>query len=257
MFSFLVVINNSFANQPTSPEKIDKRIEAFSISSLNMDPEKYLEVAKQIFNDSRQISYSEGIARSAIAIATVYNRMGEFNKGYEYLKIAENEDAAKESEKISADINFYYGQMYSKEKLYDKAIESYKKMLSPGNMADYYIHAKAYGDISTCFSRLKMRDSAFLYLQKSYQAILKSNSPEAKVNMAVLCSSMSRFFIKSKQNDSARFYVNLGIRAANESKHPYAIGVSKASLGMYYHSIHKNDSAYYLKSSPSSKSQRL
>lgn len=250
IFFFLLIITSSLANKPDAHKKIDKRIEAIRISSFSsIGSKKYFEIAGQILRDSRQISYSEGIAKIAVGMANFYNRIGEFHKGNEYLKIAEAEEATKESEEIRADLNFAYGQMYAKEKLYDKAIESYKKILNAETVIDPYTTAMAYGDISLCFSLLKRIDSAFFYLKKSYRELLKSNLPEAKVNMAVVCNNLSRLFTKRKQNDSARFYLNVGIHVANQSKHPYALGTSKAAMAMYYHSIHKNDSAIiYLKS---------
>ncbi|TKC10440.1 hypothetical protein FA048_09650 [Pedobacter polaris] len=247
---FFWFANSALAQKPTAHNEIDARIfEADKTLSTGGGLNEFIKTTQEIIKDSKRISYSEGIASTCITIANAYNRAGDFSKAEEYLKLAENEDFVKTSEKFMADINFVYGQRYMMEKLFEKAIESFKKMLTPEVIADHGLYAQANGEISTCFNKLKLRDSAYIYRKRAYNALLKVKDPMVRINLAVLANNLAVAFIQEKKNDSAKFYLDIAMRFANESKHPYAIATTNSGWAYYYTKNKKSDSAIiFLKS---------
>ncbi|MBT2564666.1 hypothetical protein J7E50_25850 [Pedobacter sp. ISL-68] len=245
---FVILFTNSaFAQKPVAHNEIDARIFEADKTLINSGSlNEFIKTTQQIIRDSKQISYSEGIASTCIAIANAYNRAGDFGKAEDYLKQAQNEDFVKTSEKFMADINFVYGQRYMMEKLYEKAIESFRKMLTPEVISDYDLYAAANSEISTCLSKLKLRDSAYIYRKRAYQALLKVKDPIVRMNLAVIANNIAVSFIQEKKNDSAKFYLEIATKFANESKEPYAIATTNSGWAYYYRKNKKSDSAIIL-----------
>ncbi|MCX2453855.1 hypothetical protein OQX61_21485 [Pedobacter sp. PLR] len=241
---FILFADSVLAQKSTSQNEIDKRIlKARIILHEEGGADKFVKIAEDILKDSRRILYAEGITKVCIGFVQAYNRMGEFSKGEKYLKMAENEAFLKTSGKDQAEVNYIYGQRYLREKLYDKGIESYKKMLVPEVIADNFLYAQANHGISVGFSGLKLIDSAYIYRKRSYNAFLKTKSPGANINFAVVATNLGIGFTKAKKYDSAKFYLDIALSASQVSKNPYAKAAAKIGMSNYYMKINKNDSS--------------
>lgn len=231
----LFLVMHASSSGVITPTEIDKRLMALNGIGYDGHIAESLTRSQGILRDSRNISYSKGIAEACFNIAMAVIAQGNYRKAELYLKLAEKEVYVTNSIEFKERVNTLYAIIYADEKLYEEALKKLRK-LNDYNMFKII-------NIGKCFSELNQSDSALIYLRKSFPLIKKLPEKAAKAMFCDAYCAIALEFNKKHQNDSARYYMDMGQNLAEETKSPLALYLAKEYLGRFYMQKMNADSA--------------
>ncbi|WP_131539646.1 helix-turn-helix transcriptional regulator [Pedobacter nototheniae] len=242
----LVILLSLFASsiwaKTISPQDIDNRLSQAENQFVSTNPEIYIKFCQRIFKDSQQISYSKGIAWSGLKICAIFDLFGEYQKADYYLKIAKNEDYAKESELFQTHINIILAERYKRIGLYKESLSYYKLGLPLKGELNTSCLGALYSGIGESFLKLNVNDSALIYLRRSYKILKNAKTVFDKSALSVACGNIGILLGKLK-NDSAAFFLNEASSVAKQAKDNGSIANAEKCKGIFYLDKRQIDSA--------------
>jgi two-component system, NtrC family, sensor kinase len=235
---------------------------------------------------AERISFPMGIARALIALGLGVQLEGEYPKSFEYLyrglQIAEERDFVRETAICYSSIgnNYWFMGDYSKavdiakqaQNSFNTIINthgvrewmlfnilligqsyleyqldssySYLSQYYDATMQDKFWHPVALYNLGDCLFRRGDHKNSFIYARESIAGAIANGD---NLTEAEACATISGFFKKTQERDSAIYYASKGLEAAKSIA--YGLGIYKNSklLAEEYEQLNEKEALHYRK----------
>ncbi|HAY3550421.1 tetratricopeptide repeat protein [Elizabethkingia meningoseptica] len=244
-FLLCLVLSCNKQSKQLSKESFDKLLlEKNEKLRLAGDYMNLVKLNQSYLTEARRKGNKEGEAFCYINIANIYSTVGNYKKGLQYAKMAENIANEKQFAPLSAKLYQEYGQLnkvlglHDNALLYnDKALYYLKKV--PVKERKDYLLGKVYANRADFMYRKERPDSSLIYFHK---ALKIENTPLYKALIA------KHHLNYTRQNDSADVYLKRALAMFKGVQKPNAeLAVVYQTSGDYYFKTGQPESAlnYY------------
>ena len=205
-----------FAQQNPTSQYIDSEFDKVELLSREGKYDEYIKKNMLLLKSSKQINYSKGIALAYLNLSCGYSYAKNYKKGLEYLKLAKNEEYAKNNLDFQITAKRDLGYNYYNMGLYQEAITEFKEVavLSdeiPVDTSRIYAKSLAYCEVGIVFKDRNQIDSSKLYLKRGVNILLNEKKLTPRLNTLLIWHSMSlmEINIAEKKIDSAEINLRL------------------------------------------------
>ncbi|WP_407480571.1 tetratricopeptide repeat protein [Elizabethkingia meningoseptica] len=244
-FLLCLVLSCTKQSKQLSKESFDKLLlEKNENLRIAGDYVKLVKLNQRYLAEAKRKGNKEGEAFCYINIANIYSTVGNYKKGLQYAKMAENIVNEKQYAPLSAKLYQEYGQLnkvlglHDNALLYnDKALYYLKKV--PVKERKDYLLGKVYANRADFMYRKNRPDSSLIYFHKALQI---ENSPLYKALIA------KHHLLYTRRNDSANVYLKQALAIFKGAQEPNAeLAVVYQTSGDYYFKTGQPDKAlqYY------------
>lgn len=257
IFLFLIVIlfSNKIFAQINEEEKRVEDLLALSYNTFaRTNVRKSAEYANKALILSEKIGYSKGQSYSYYYLAQAFSELGEQKKALDYLGIALKSEYCSTDPLLIFHIYRLRCRVYGALSYFKLAINeqrkgvSYISKIKNDNVDRLYLKSLADENISICYSRMGMMDSAYHYLNQKKKYLKTTDIDKYYPNFINTYNLFAQYFASEKKEDSAKHYLRMAIKIANEKKLPFTFESNK-QMGNLFMDKNETDSAlhFYMK----------
>lgn len=204
--------------QKITPESIEDRLAQSATLIISGKTDQFVKANLSILEDSESIDYPQGKAKASLNLAYAFNRLNQYKKSIQYLKLMEAEGDNKYADEFyQINKNILYSNNYFGIKMYDEAIAKLKEniRLSENVKVDSTkkcIKTLAMIDLATNYTENKFYDSASFYGVKAINELKgeKLKNTCLGVNLKIALLNLAGVKFRENKIDSTEYYVNLG-----------------------------------------------
>ena len=178
----------------------------------------FYEEALESFQNSLQVAISFNLFKNIVAslnnLGSLYLKWGDWNKSIEYFEEAIKK--SKENDFFEGLLHSYnnLGEFYSAKGEDQVAYDLYFHGLEIiDKVNDDYLKAEVKGNIGKVLTQLHKFSDAYPYLIESYDYF---KSLPAKDKMSEGCLNIANYFLKTRNYESALYYINKSIQFSQE-----------------------------------------
>jgi signal transduction histidine kinase len=188
---------------------------------------------------ARKINYPTGEINSLLTLSLVSSVIGDVIKGYEYSSMAIKLSKEVENEQLLSKSYTAFGQALSSSGRFRESINAIKKAIVLKSSDEFQL-MNNYAQLSDCYTKLDLLDSANFFAQKVSQ-ILKTDQINPSYPLRIVANMHQRL---DNRKQALSHY-----RRAEKSAHNYSNEVSLSllylDLSQFYLAIEKSDSTFY------------
>ena len=194
-----------------------------------------LQDCKQLAEEATSIA-DKNKNKNLIGIANLlkgvnYKDQEEYEKAQSYLLIALKNINSQTNKKALGDANSYMGFIQEQMKEYKKAVNYHRAALQIRSTVSEKSTSNSLLRLATCFTNLKMYDSAYAYF---YRGVAIGKKYSMNRSLAGLYNNLGITFNDEKKYDSALAYYNKGLEVVMEMKDSVYIAGALINIGSVY-----------------------
>lgn len=199
-------------------------------------------ISLKAYDDSRKIDYKKGMTQSLLIASRKQYELGKYDDVLKNASAAEKLAFSISDAKLISDAFRLKGIGLTGLGNYKEGILELKKALVfAKNLTDKEIKSSRigviYNDIAFNLDENgQSADSIAFYYRKGYQEFEKMvlNNPLKNKTLSLACSNVGSSFLRTKQIDSAEFYLDRALQLANSVNHEAVKASTLCDLGNLY-----------------------
>ncbi len=194
-----------------------------------------LEDCKQLAAEAFVIA-EKNRSRNLIGIANLlkgvcFKEQEEYEKAQAYLLIALRNINGETNKKALGDANSYMGFIQEQMNVYKKAVDYHRTALKIRSEISEKATSNSLLRLASCFTNLKMYDSAYFYFYKGITITKKYNNARG---LAGIYNNLGITYNNDKKYDSALAYYHKGLTVVMELKDSVYIAGALINIGSIY-----------------------
>lgn len=212
LFIFLLIIFHGLIAAQTSIPEIEKKNNEAKDLFNERKLDESIKLSKEVVEESKQIGYSQGVAKGSTRVALIYAIKKDPNSSIPYAYLAQKETYTKGDYELKSKINGILAANYLQLEMNNEAIKAFKKMASdakkiPQPEKSLLEENMAYHHLASIYDfKKKNVDSAYYYYTKVYNALKDKPGNDPKINTILLGASMYIKEVNKAKNDSVTSY---------------------------------------------------
>jgi tetratricopeptide (TPR) repeat protein len=239
IFAISIVVTFIFSGARSYAQYNRKQIDGLLDSANHSDLEQGIKLAMTAYNASKAMDYQEGMVRALLLRAVKCSNVRHYEDAFRYA--VEAESAAINNPRYLAVLAVIKGISYTNLGFYQDGKETLISAIPIAqNIPDSDQRHERLGNIYVALSEnneLSKGDikTTFIYTKKSYMEYgkIKNTSRFAYV-IALPLANLGNIFLKLKQYDSAKFYLNKAVLLANRDNEDISAALADNDLGRLY-----------------------